>query len=179
LHGAIYVARCNLIAYLAFATFRTNAIKGGYEMAVFEAVVAHDQDRQQERAVVAALRQALARGLSGASAEQIQIAGQIKAFIEWLDDPRPAFAEQLGADDKFPQLIGISRLYQDCTTFYVSDVGVNPSTVWRWASGKSRPSKFVGKRLVTEVENRLADILLELATDVGLINSPIVVMSKS
>ena len=106
-----------------------------------------------------------------------RLVGQIKAFVEWLDDPRPTFADDLVTDDKFAELVELSRQYQDCdcNSFYVSDVGVNPSTVWRWANGKSKPSKYIGQKLVREIEARLAMVLWQLAEEEGLLRTPVTV----
>jgi hypothetical protein len=137
-------------------------------MAVAEAGIAYNADRLHERAVLIGLRELANRNLQGASSQVTRIVGQIKAFLEWVDNPKPKFADDLVGQDKFAELVELSRQYQDCNSFYASDVGVNPSTVWRWANGKSRPSKYVGQKLAHEIEPRLAMVLWQLAEEEGL-----------
>lgn len=137
-------------------------------MAITEAVAALNADQRHEQEVVRNLR-ALARAdFSSADSRAIRVVSQIKGFLEWLDNPKPEFASASDSDDKFGTLVELARYFPDCNTFFLSEVGVNPSTVWRWANGRSRPSRFVGQKLVRELKLLLADLLLQEAYDVGL-----------
>ena len=136
-------------------------------MALIEAAVAYHADQHQEADEIAALRRLVQRDLRNAGSGATRVAGQVKAFLEWIDDPKPAFADD--GRDKFAQLIDLSRDYQDCTSFYISEVGVNQSTVWRWANGKSRPTKYIGRKLAHEVERRVAAILWQIASEEHLV----------
>ena len=118
---------------------------------------------------LARLRSVASPDLAFADGDATRVAKQVRQFVEWLDDGRPQFSEDLEGDDKFAELIEIARHYQDCTDFFVCEVGVNASTVWRWATGRSRPSRYVGKRLSEEVKNKLADVLWRLACDRRLV----------
>jgi hypothetical protein len=82
---------------------------------------------------------------------------------------RVAFSDDVDGEDKFSALIEMARNYEDCTSFFLSEVGVNASTVWRWASGKSRPSRYVGKRLTEEVRQHLAAVLWQQSEEAGLL----------
>ncbi|MDU6378181.1 MAG: hypothetical protein E6575_29520, partial [Bradyrhizobium sp.] len=81
---------------------------------------------------------------------------------------RVAFADQVEGEDKFSGLIEIARKYQNCNSFFLSAVGVNAPTVWRWASGKSRPSRYVGKRLAEDVKSHVANELWQSSDEAGL-----------
>ncbi|GAB5461839.1 hypothetical protein [Hoeflea alexandrii] len=124
-------------------------------------------DIKQDR-IVADLRKLATSDLSGLDSNATRVASEVRAFIQWIDDPRISFSSKIDEEDKFADLISIARNYQDCTSFFHSEVGVNTSTVWRWASGKSRPSKYVGKRLTSEIEVQLSAVLWQLAWEVGI-----------
>lgn len=138
-------------------------------MAIAEASVAYDVDERQYLNKIDTLRELAASGLQGASSQATRVISDIKAFVEWLDDPRLVFTDEPGRDDKFAELINLSRDFRELNSFYVSEVGVNSSTVWRWATKKSRPSKFVGTKLAHEVERLLANVLWQIACDQGLV----------
>lgn len=124
--------------------------------------------------MIAHLRTLAHSDLSALTGEQTNVIGQIKTFIEWLDNPRPECTDGAPSrPDKFAGLIELSRRYQDCNRYYLSEVSVNASTVWRWASGNSRPSRFVGVRIVAEVKVLIVQNLWRLSTEVGLVDVPI------
>jgi hypothetical protein len=118
------------------------------------------EGRDEER-LLAFLRGVVARDLRNLDSETTELLSQVKAFIEWVDDTKPEFATTLGGPDKFAALVELSRGYQECTTFYLRDVGVNSTTVWRWANGKSRPSKYIGQRVVADVKHLLLGLLVQ------------------
>lgn len=124
-------------------------------------------DLREEQSSTQILRDLVARDTGNLSSEQTHLIAQIKLFLEWLDDDRPEVAANAGDVDKFADLIALSRYYEDLTAFYVGEVGVNPSTIWRWAAGKSRPSRFVAEQIAKEVRRRLVDALTGLAYDLG------------
>jgi len=100
---------------------------------------------------------------SGLSSKQSKAVGEVQEFVEWLQDSRPECTDGApGRPDKFAALIALSRRYQKCSQYYLSQVGVNTSTVWRWANGESRPSKFVGEHIVADVKNQLTEALWQL-----------------
>jgi hypothetical protein len=126
-------------------------------------------DTDEGTRVLAALREVASRPFNDATSTETDAIGQVKAFVEWLDDKRPEFANSIGEEDKFARLVEIARKYEECSSFFLNEVGVNAATVWRWANDKSRPSKFVGKRIVAEIKPLLADVLWQLCYDRGLV----------
>lgn len=116
-----------------------------------------------DTAVMSRLRMLVSSDLAGLTSEETSLIGEIKAYLEWLDDPRP----EVGLDeaDKFAALIALSRHYQPCSRFYLETVGVSESTVWRWAHGKSRPSRYVGGRIVADIKSLVADSLWQLCKE--------------
>lgn len=82
-------------------------------------------------------------------------------FKAWLKDPRPEFNSQAKKDeDKFAELISLGSQFTDVVIFFSSEVGVSAGTITRWASGRSKPSKFVGPRLVQETKEAIATALI-------------------
>lgn len=122
-------------------------------------LVTSNEAVRRERAELVTLQEVAKASFADIPANAVGTVGRIKAYLEWVADPRPAFADTLDGEDKFAELIEQSRAQQDLASFYSIEVGVNPSTVWRWASGKSRPNKFVGKKLVVAVEAALRSAL--------------------
>jgi hypothetical protein len=127
-------------------------------------------ETEEGNKIVAALREVASRPLENATSSITEVIGQVKAFVEWLDDKRPEFA--IGERDKFARLIELARKYQECSSFLLTEVGVNAATVWRWANDKSRPSKFVGNRIVVEIKPLLGRVLWQLCYDKGLVVAP-------
>lgn len=128
-------------------------------------------EERESDAVELDLRKIASANLAGLSGEATRVAAEVRSFVNWLDDKRVPFADHVEGEDKFSALIEIARNYQDCNSFFLSEVGVNASTVWRWASGKSRPSRYVGKRLAEDVRVHVARELWSLSNDAGLIRS--------
>ena len=118
---------------------------------------AHSEPRQPENPVIGQLRTLASESLAGLNSEQTSLVGEVKAYLEWLDDKRPEIA--LGSADKFGELVALSRHYQPCNKFYLGSVGVSESTVWRWAQGKSRPSRYVGERVSSDIKALIAESL--------------------
>jgi hypothetical protein len=139
-------------------------------MVIGVAVAAHNATRREQDDLLRDLRLSVKGGLKSATSEQTRLAGEIRAFLEWVDDPKPEFSEDVDGEDKFARLIELSRGYEECTSFFVSEVGVNASTVWRWATDKSRPSKYVGKRLAQEVKGVLSQALWTKAMEMQLLS---------
>ncbi|MEJ0077792.1 MAG: hypothetical protein WDO17_20620 [Alphaproteobacteria bacterium] len=110
-----------------------------------------------DTAVTNRLRALTSSDLAGLTSEETALIGEIKAYLEWLDDRRPEVA--VDEADKFAGLIVLSRHYQQCNRFYLDSVGVSDSTVWRWAHGKSRPSRYVGERIAADVKSLVAESL--------------------
>lgn len=69
-------------------------------------------------------------------------------------DARPDFDER-NPDDKFSRLIDLCRQFERCERFFVEEVAINSTTVWRWATGRTRPSKFIGKTLAAKLRSLL------------------------
>jgi hypothetical protein len=138
-------------------------------MAIAEAAVAYGNGQTQFGSTVDTLRAVVNTSPGAVRGKALKLLGQIRAFVGWLDDPRPAFARGVGGDDKFAALIELSRDHENLVSFFTQDVGVNATTVWRWATEKSRPSGFLGRKLVEEVEGRLAATLWEEASQEGLV----------
>ena len=139
-------------------------------MAISESLVVANAETDAVRRELAVLEQVSNANLSGVSSVDLGLIAQVKAFSEWLSDPRPAFRRLAGEEDKFANLVALSRKQQDCANFYVTEVGVDASTVWRWSTGKSRPSKFVGQSLAREIEARVRSALYEMVLEQGLAN---------
>jgi hypothetical protein len=116
-----------------------------------------------DTAVTSRLRALASSDLAGLTSEETALVGEIKAYLEWLDDRRPEVA--VDETDKFAGLIALSRHYQQCNRFYLNAVGVSESTVWRWAHGKSRPSRYVGERIVADVKSLVAESLWQLCKE--------------
>jgi len=119
--------------------------------------------------MVAGLRAVASADHASLRSAQTSVVAEVKSFLEWLDDPRPEVA--FGQPDKFAEIIELSRRYERCSKYYLSDVGVNVSTVWRWATGNSRPSRFVGQRIVPEVKIMVVEALWELCARHHLIRA--------
>jgi hypothetical protein len=89
---------------------------------------------------------------------------QLDALRVWCADPRPAVVDRLsGKDDKFADLIEICRQLPDCSPFFHKQLQLNPSTLWRWAMGHSKPPSYVAENVVGD----LLDILQERFESVG------------
>jgi hypothetical protein len=108
----------------------------------------------------AQLRSIAKLNLSNADSEVTELVSRVKAFVAWLDDAKPEFAEVRGQTDKFAELVELSRHYEDCMTYYLRTVGVNSSTVWRWARKESRPGRYLGRSAAADVKSRLTTLLL-------------------
>lgn len=130
--------------------------------------VALSAEERQSVEIEQDLRRLVNADLAGLDGEATRVAAEVRSFVRWLDDKRVPFADQVEGEDKFSGLIEIARKYQDCNSFFLSEVGVNASTVWRWASGKSRPSRYVGKRLAEDVKIHVANELWHLSDEAGL-----------
>lgn len=117
--------------------------------------------------VVSQLRALASEKLAGLSSEKTKLVGEVKAYLEWLEDSRPELA--LDSADKFGELIALSRHYPQCNRFYVNSVGVSESTVWRWAHGKSRPSRYVGERIASDIKSLMAESLWQRCREHGLL----------
>lgn len=119
-----------------------------------------EQDAQKlESEKLAALRSISQSDTSRFNATQSELVSRVKKLIEWIDDERPSFASKSTAGDKFADLISLARDYQECATFFTQEVGVNSTTVWRWASGKSRPSRYVAQKVCEDIRNVLINLL--------------------
>ncbi|MBL8845964.1 MAG: hypothetical protein JNN24_09375 [Hyphomicrobium zavarzinii] len=82
----------------------------------------------------------------------------ITALKTWCDDPRPAVTRRTSKEpDKFPELIDICRRIPECGPFFVKQLEINPSTLWRWSMGHSRPASYVANSVVSD----LIDIICE------------------
>ncbi|MDU1906769.1 MAG: hypothetical protein E6772_18565, partial [Dysgonomonas sp.] len=130
--------------------------------------VALSAEERQSAEIEQDLRRLASADLAGLTGEQTRVAADVRVFVQWLEDERVAFADQVEGEDKFSGLIEIARKYQNCNSFFLSEVGVNASTVWRWASGKSRPSRYVGKRLAEDVKSHVANELWQSSDEAGL-----------
>jgi hypothetical protein len=123
---------------------------------------------ERDEAVRAALVRVAHTDLAAANSAVTDVVSQVKAFVEWLNAPQAEFADRSSDGDKFAALIELSRRYQECNRFYLSEVGVNSTTIWRWANKKSRPSRYIGKRVVLEVKSLIANVLWQLCWNSGL-----------
>ena len=106
--------------------------------------------------------------LSGAMSEATDVAGQVKAYLEWLDNALPEVAQSREQRDKFAQLIDLSRRYPECNAFFLNEADLNSSTLWRWSNGKSRPSKYIATSIVEDIKPVLVAALWELCAKHGL-----------
>jgi len=125
-------------------------------------------DRNLYERLVRQLRSIAQQDLRGADSRKTELASKVKAFIEWLDDRKPEFAGVPEQADKFARLIDLSRGYEECTKYYLRNVGVNSSTIWRWANEKSRPTKYIGERVIAEVRTLLVQLLWHECDEMGL-----------
>jgi hypothetical protein len=118
--------------------------------------------------LVQELRAIASGNLSRATSEATDVAGQVKAYLEWLDDPLPEVAQSLGQRDKFARLIELSRRYPECNAFYLNEADLNSSTLWRWSNGKSRPSRYIATSIVDDIKPVLVSLLWKLCDKHGL-----------
>lgn len=103
------------------------------------------------------------------NAEQQDVQVRVDAFIRWVDDPRPEFEAEHDGGDKFSDLIAIARKHTNCLDFLTLEVGVNGSTIWRWAKGKVRPSPYIGRQLVKDVQFHLVKSLVVASDQAALL----------
>jgi len=120
--------------------------------------------------ITAAQLRALVHGvdLNTVTSEATDALRQVKAYLEWSDDPLPEVAQARGEQDKFPRLIDLSRRYPECTAFYLNEADLNSSTLWRWSNGKSRPSKYIATSIVGDIKPLLVTALWNLCDKHGL-----------
>lgn len=86
---------------------------------------------------------------SSTSVLEPEIAEELKA---WCELSKPAVARRDGdASDKFAELITICRRVPECATFFVEQLEINPSTLWRWSMGHSKPTSYVGANIVLDL----------------------------
>jgi hypothetical protein len=111
--------------------------------------------------------------------EQRDVQARVDAFIRWRDDVRPAFDAEAKGGDKFSELISIARKHAICLDFLTSEVGVNGSTIWRWAKDKVRPSPYIGRQLVRDIEQYLIRSLVVAAFESKLLSVDGVVMGNT
>ena len=78
----------------------------------------------------------------------------------WLISPLPIVAS-LGEQDKFAHLVEIARKSPTCSDFLLEDVDLDPSTAWRWSTGKKRPTKYVAQKVAGDILQLLTDLLRE------------------
>jgi hypothetical protein len=118
--------------------------------------------------LVEELRAIASGDLSNATSAATAAVGQVKAYLEWLDDARPEVAPSLDQEDKFALLIDLSRRYSACNAFYLNEADLNSSTLWRWSRGKSRPSKYIATTIVHDIKPIIVVALWELCDKQGL-----------
>jgi hypothetical protein len=119
---------------------------------------------------------AIASGdLSRATSEATDVAGQVKAYLEWLDNKLPEVAQSRGENDKFAQLIDLSRRYPECNAFFLNQADLNSSTLWRWSNGKSRPSRYIATSIAEDIKPILVAALWELCVKRGLCHETVAV----
>ena len=106
---------------------------------------------EQNRDLIQSIETALSN--ANLDSSKINSVERLTKYLEWLNDKRPEFVP-LGAntDDKFSEFISLGRLYKNTAEFYIDEVGVNATTVWRWATGKSRPSKYLAVSLLRDIK---------------------------
>jgi hypothetical protein len=83
--------------------------------------------------------------------------GIVRRLVEYrcfVLDSRLDFSER-NTDDKFSRLIDLCRQFERCERYFVEEVAINATTIWRWATGRTRPSKFIGKTLATKLRSLL------------------------
>lgn len=100
------------------------------------------------------------RSVAEISAPEFQDLERIRRLAQWITDPRPICAPE--GDDKFAELINIARDFEECNEFLIDRVGVNSSTVWRWATGKSRPSRYIIEKASADIQTLIAAALAPL-----------------
>lgn len=115
------------------------------------------------------LRQICEVAPSKLNAEQRDVQVRVDAFIRWEDDPRPEFDTEYEGGDKFSDLIAIARKHTNCLDFLTVEVGVNGSTIWRWAKDKVRPSPYIGRQLVKDVKFHLIKSLVVASYEAALV----------
>ncbi|MFY0690776.1 MAG: hypothetical protein JXR14_02505 [Paracoccaceae bacterium] len=106
-------------------------------------------------------------GLPELDDDQRDVQARIDAYIRWVDDVRPAFTSEQGQEDKFSDLVALARKHTVCLDFLTLEVGVNGSTIWRWAKGKVRPSPYIGRQLVRDIQAHLIRSLVDASYVVG------------
>ena len=114
------------------------------------------------------LRDIASGDLRRATSDATEVAGQVKAYVEWLNDPLPEVASARGQSDKFARLIEIARRYPECNAFFLNEADLDSSTLWRWAHGKSKPIQYVARSLVDDIRPILVGALWELCVKHGL-----------
>jgi hypothetical protein len=118
--------------------------------------------------LVGELRAIASGNLSNATSAATEAIGQVKAYLEWLDDARPEVAPSADQKDKFARLIDLSRRYPACNAFYLNEADLNSSTLWRWSNSRSRPSKYIATTVVDDIKPILVVALWELCDKQGL-----------
>lgn len=134
-----------------------------------DVLAAREAHRQKTDEELVGLRKIRARNAKKETSEQARVRAEIVAFLEWEQDARPAFADD--GNDKFAGLIELARNHEGCTAFFTKDVGVNLSTVWRWASEKSRPSKYVARHVSEDTRAKIIEVLWTKAFECGMISA--------
>lgn len=89
-------------------------------------------------------------------------ASDIDSLRAWCADPRPPVSQRTnGAGDKFADFITICRRIPDCSPFFMKQLELNPSTLWRWSMGQSKPTSYVAASVVAD----LVDIIRKRIDD--------------
>lgn len=79
---------------------------------------------------------------------------QCMRFRRWSLDPRPVFAPS-GTNDKFSEMIILAREFSDCENLLFETWRLNFTTVWRWETKKTRPSRYAALSLVPSLYSLL------------------------
>lgn len=87
------------------------------------------------------------------------ISSRALLYKNWLKKDLPVYDPDSEVEDKFSGLIQLARNFEETSNFFLNDVGVNSSTVWRWATGASRPSKYLAKYLINDLINIINDTI--------------------
>ena len=86
-----------------------------------------------------------------------KIVDRLISYRKWIKNENPVFNN--GDNDKFPELISVFKKFGECDSYFSERVIINPSTIWRWATGKSRPSKILGPIISQDVRTILIDVV--------------------